>query len=118
MLEPWRALRGITSTTFKGRWASSAARNRPTGVSAMHGSAIERSAISPPADRRSSSTPDRAPSSRTTPVSSGSAAGEEAAACLERVVEDYEHQSALARAVAEDCFDARRVTARALEVAV
>jgi hypothetical protein len=43
---------------------------------------------------------------------------EEAAACLERVVEDYEHQSALARAVAANCFDARRVTARALEVAV
>jgi len=43
---------------------------------------------------------------------------EHAAACLERVADDYDHQSALARAIAEEFFDARRVTARALALAI
>ncbi len=42
---------------------------------------------------------------------------EEAAVFLERAVEDYEHQSALARMLAEEHFDARRVAARAMELA-
>jgi hypothetical protein len=43
---------------------------------------------------------------------------EEAAMLLERVVADYERQSAQARALAEEYFDARRVAARALELAL
>jgi len=42
---------------------------------------------------------------------------EEAAVLLERAIDDYANQSALARALAEEHFDARRVAARALELA-
>jgi hypothetical protein len=41
---------------------------------------------------------------------------EEAAVLLQHAIADYEHQSVLARALAEEHFDARRVTARVLEM--
>jgi hypothetical protein len=43
---------------------------------------------------------------------------EEAAAGIERVAADWEHQSHLARELAEEHFDARKVVARVLEVAL
>lgn len=43
---------------------------------------------------------------------------EEAADCLETVVADYEHQCDLARGLAEEHFDARKVVARVLERAL
>jgi hypothetical protein len=43
---------------------------------------------------------------------------EEAADRLERVAEDYEHQSTLARKLAEEHFDARRNAGRVLELAM
>lgn len=42
---------------------------------------------------------------------------DEAAVLLQRVIDDYPHQSALARALAEEHFDARRVASRLLELA-
>lgn len=115
MLEPWRALRRITSVTFKGRWASSAARNRRLGNAWLSDRTVCYLATGRPAvvehTGPSAFLPDDAGLFRFR-------GREEAAACLERVVEDYEHPSALAREVAANCFDARRVTARALEVAV
>jgi hypothetical protein len=43
---------------------------------------------------------------------------EEAAHCLKKVVADYEHQCHLARALAEEYFDARKVVGRVLEQAL
>ena len=42
----------------------------------------------------------------------------EAAHCLERVAADYEHQCELARALAEEYFDARKVVSRVLELSL
>ena len=42
----------------------------------------------------------------------------EAAKCLERVMADYENQCRLARALAEENFDARRVATQLLETAL
>jgi len=42
----------------------------------------------------------------------------QAAACLDRVMDDYQRQSALARALAAEWFDARRITRRTLELAM
>ena len=42
----------------------------------------------------------------------------EAVVFLKRVAEDYQHQSALARSLAEAHFDTRKVIARTLELVV
>jgi hypothetical protein len=42
----------------------------------------------------------------------------EAVSCLERVMQDYENQSRLARALVEERFDARKVAAQLLETAL